>query len=173
MDSLDRIEKRIDLQAGIERVWHALTDHREFGKWFGVVLDQPFTPGKTVTGTFHMHFDVQKIMERQRALGVQPSGIQPIAPNTVFCTVERMDPPHVFSFRWIPYGIDAECDPAHEATTLVEFTLADRPGGGTSLTVVESGFSAVPEHRRLRAFRMNEGGWAAQVENIRRHVDQQ
>lgn len=172
MESLDRIEKRIDLQAGRERVWHALTDHREFGKWFGVVLDKPFKPGETVTGTFNMHFDEARIMAHQRTLGVEPSGIRPIAPNTVFCTVERMDAPHAFSFRWIPYGIDAECDPALEPTTLVEFTLEEK-GGGTSLTIVESGFSRVPEHRRLRAFRMNEGGWAAQLDNIRRHVDAQ
>ncbi len=171
MESLDRIEKRIDLQAGIARVWQALTDHREFGKWFGVVLDRPFTPGETVTGTFHMHFDEAKIMAHQRTLGLAPSGIRPIAPNTVFCTVQRMDAPHAFSFRWIPYGIDAECDPALEPTTLVEFTLEEQ-GGGTRLSIVESGFSQVPEHRRLRAFRMNEGGWAAQAENIRRHVEQ-
>ena len=172
MESLDRIEKRIDLQASRERVWHALTDHREFGKWFGVVLDQPFKPGETVTGTFTMQFDEARIMAHQRTLGVEASGIRPITPNTVFCTVERMDAPHAFSFRWIPYGIDAECDPAREPTTLVEFTLEEK-GGGTSLTIVESGFSRVPEHRRLRAFRMNEGGWAAQLDNIRRHVDQQ
>ena len=171
MESLDRIEKRIDLQASRERVWHALTDHREFGKWFGVVLDQPFKPGETVTGTFTMQFDEARIMAHQRTLGVEASGIRPIAPNTVFCTVERMDAPHAFSFRWIPYGIDAKCDPAREPTTLVEFTLEEK-GGGTSLTIVESGFSRVPEHRRLRAFRMNEGGWAAQLDNIRRHVDQ-
>lgn len=171
MDPLDRIEKSIDLRANIERVWQAITDHKEFSQWFGVALDQPFQPGRTITGSFNMSFDEGKIMERQRALGVQPSGIRPIAPNTVFCTVERMDAPHSFSFRWIPYGIDAECDPAKEPTTLVEFSL-ESTAGGTRLTIVESGFSRVPEHRRLRAFRMNEGGWAAQAENIRRHVEQ-
>lgn len=171
MDPLDRIEKSIDLRADIERVWQAITDYKEFSKWFGVALDQPFQPGQTVTGSFNMHFDEGKIMERQRALGVQPSGIRPIPPNTVFCTVERMDAPHAFSFRWIPYGIDVECDPSNEPTTLVEFSLAST-ADGTRLTIIESGFSRVPEHRRLRAFRMNEGGWAAQADNIKRHVEQ-
>jgi hypothetical protein len=41
---------------------------------------------------------------------------------------------------------------------------------GTRLTISESGFDRVPAHRRERAFRMNEGGWAAQVENLRKHV---
>ncbi len=37
----DRIEKTIDVKAPIERVWRALTDHKEFGAWFRVKLDGP------------------------------------------------------------------------------------------------------------------------------------
>ncbi|MGX9217773.1 SRPBCC family protein [Massilia varians] len=171
MDSLDRIEKTIDLRAGIERVWQAITDYKEFSQWFGVALDQPFEPGRSITGSFEMAFDEDAIIRHQKSLGVHPSGIRTLEPNTVFCTVERMDAPHAFSFRWIPYGIDADCDPAAEPTTLVEFTLAPT-ADGTRLTIVESGFERVPEHRRLRAFRMNQGGWAAQADNIARHVEQ-
>jgi hypothetical protein len=36
--------------------------------------------------------------------------------------------------------------------------------------VVESGFDALPDHRRAEAKRSNEGGWAAQVENIKAHL---
>ena len=170
MDPLDCIEKRIDLRAPIERVWRALADHVEFSQWFGVALNEPFVVGRPVTGTFNMRIDEARMREHQRALGVEPSGIRMPAPNAVFCTVERMDPPHLFSFRWIPYGIDAECDPATEPTTLVEFQLEPH-GGGTRLTITESGFSRVPAHRRARAFRMNDGGWTAQAENIKRHVE--
>jgi len=53
---------------------------------------------------------------------------------------------------------------------LVEFRL-EPVTEGTRLTIVESGFDRVPGHRRARAFRMNEDGWAAQVENLRKHVD--
>jgi hypothetical protein len=52
----------------------------------------------------------------------------------------------------------------------VEFRLEPVPEG-THLTIVESGFDRVPAHRRERAFRMNEGGWAAQAENLRKHVE--
>lgn len=38
----DKIEKNVDLNAPIERVWQALTDHREFGEWFRVALERPF-----------------------------------------------------------------------------------------------------------------------------------
>jgi hypothetical protein len=38
--------------------------------------------------------------------------------------------------------------------------------------ITESGFDAIPAHRRGEALRMNEGGWAGQVKNIERHVAQ-
>jgi hypothetical protein len=41
---------------------------------------------------------------------------------------------------------------------------------GTQLTIVESGFERIPLARRADAFRMNDDGWAAQLENIERHV---
>jgi uncharacterized protein YndB with AHSA1/START domain len=88
----------------------------------------------------------------------------------VFCTVERIEPERYFSFRWIPYGIDAEADPANEPTTLVEFRL-EAAAEGTLLNIVESGFDAVPLHRRARAFRMDEGGWGAQAKNVKKYVE--
>ena len=44
--------------------------------------------------------------------------------------------------------------------------------GGTRLTIVESGFDTIPLSRRADAFRLNEGGWAEQADNIRRYVTQ-
>ena len=44
----DRIEKHIELNAPIARVWQALTDYREFGDWFRVQLEGPFVVGKSL-----------------------------------------------------------------------------------------------------------------------------
>ena len=49
-----------------------------------------------------------------------------------------------------------------------EIEVAD----GTRLTVVESGFDAIPLARRLEAYRGNEQGWTAQMEAIERYVTQ-
>jgi hypothetical protein len=68
-----------------------------------------------------------------------------------------------------PYAVDPDVDYAAEPTTLVEFQLEDA-GGGSRLTVVESGFDRLPAARRAEAFRMNEGGWSEQMANIERHV---
>ena len=53
--------------------------------------------------------------------------------------------------------------------TLVEFML-EAKGSGTLLVLRESGFDAIPQHRRFDAFRMNERGWTEQMKNIERHV---
>lgn len=170
MDSYDRIEKQVTLAAPVSRVWRAIADAQEFGRWFGVKLEGAFAAGRTLTGTFDEGLDEAAIAGYQKSLGLAPSKVKLPDRDAVFCTVERIEPERYFSFRWIPYGIDAEADPQHEPTTLVEFRLEEVPGG-TRLTIVESGFDRVPAHRRERAFRMNEGGWAGQAENIRKHVE--
>ena len=44
------IEKTTDIAAPVERVWRALTDHEEFGRWFGVAIDAPFVVGEPSKG---------------------------------------------------------------------------------------------------------------------------
>ena len=144
----DRIERSIQLRAPRSRVWRALTDAAEFGTWFRVRLNGPFAVGKRVTGN------------------VTYPGYEHI---TFEVNVERMDAEKLFAFRWHPAAVDPKVDYSKEPTTLVEFRLADVPGG-TSLTVVESGFDALPASRRDEAFRMNSGGWEIQMQNIAQHV---
>jgi uncharacterized protein YndB with AHSA1/START domain len=170
MDSFDRIEKRVSLRAPVSRVWQAIANAQEFGRWFGVNLEGEFVAGKPTTGTFSSLPSEAAILEHQKRLGLPPSGVKLPESSIVFCTPERIEPEHYFSFRWIPYGIDAEVDPNAEPTTLVEFRL-EAVADGTLLTIVESGFDRVPAHRRERAFRMNEGGWAAQAENVRKYAE--
>ena len=170
MTGHDRIEKRVRLRAPVSRVWRAIADSQEFGRWFGVQLEGPFVAGRTIIGRFEAGLNEAAIAEHQQRLGLPPSKVRLPPENAVFCTVERIEPERYFSFRWIPYGIDAEADPLNEPTTLVEFVL-EPVGEATLLTIVESGFDRVPAHRRERAFRMNEGGWAGQAENIQKHVE--
>jgi uncharacterized protein YndB with AHSA1/START domain len=146
--STDRIEKEILLRAPRSRVWRALTDAEEFGAWFRVKLKGRFAPGERVEGQItHPGYEHLKMS----------------------VTVERMDAERLFSFRWHPYAIDPKVDYSVEPTTLVEFRLEDA-SGGTRLTVVESGFDQIPAARRAEAYRMNDQGWAAQMENIKLHV---
>ena len=169
MTSSDRIEKSVTLRAPLARVWRAISDAREFGRWFGFTLEGAFVEGQTITGTFDGKLDEASIIDHQKSLGLKASKLRLPDKNSVFCTVQKIEPERYFSFRWIPYGIDAEADPTNEPTTLVEFRL-EPVAEGTRVDIVESGFDQVPEHRRERAFRMNQGGWAAQAENLSKYV---
>ena len=145
----DRIEKRVELNAPLSRVWRALTDHREFGLWFRVKIDGPFVPGQvsrgwiTYPGYEHLKWEV---------------------------VVQKMEPEKLFS-TWHPYAVDPQVDYSKEPPTLVEFRLEETPGG-TLLTVTESGFDKIPAGRRPEAFRMNDRGWTGQMKNIASHVAQ-
>jgi len=81
--------------------------------------------------------------------------------------VERMEPEHLFSWRWQPGG-DPDVNPA-EPTTLVVFELEELPEG-TRLTVTESGFDRIPIARRSKAYRENDEGWRGQLENLTGHL---
>ena len=145
----DRIEKTIDLRAPVSRVWKALTDHSEFGTWFRVKLDGPFVVGQVSTG--HVTYPGYEHLKWE-------------------ARVTRMEPPRLFAFEWHPYAVDPQADYSQEPATLVEFRL-EPTATGTRLTVVESGFDALPSHRRDEAWRMNDRGWSIQVQNIQAHVD--
>jgi uncharacterized protein YndB with AHSA1/START domain len=146
--STDRIEKQIELKAPPARVWRALTDHKEFGQWFRVNLEQPFIVGKTTRGRITYPGYEHLVME---------------------VVVEKMEPDRLFSFRWHPYAVDPKVDYSKEPPTLVEFRL-EKTATGTLLRVSESGFDAIPASRRAEAFRMNSGGWEQQLKNIDAHV---
>lgn len=146
--STDRIEKQITLDAPRARVWRALTEVKQFNAWFGVSLMTPFVPGAEVSGQINIR------------------GYEHV---TMTIWIETMEPDRCFSFRWHPYAIESGVDYSAEPTTRVTFTLQDA-GAGTRLTIVESGFDAIPESRRAKAFAMNSSGWNGQAENIRKFL---
>jgi uncharacterized protein YndB with AHSA1/START domain len=147
--STDRIEKQILLKAPRSRVWRALADAEEFGKWFGVNLTgKQFVAGLSVQGN------------------ITYPGYEHLVMDVL---VERVEPEHHLSWRWHPAPVDISVDYSLEPSTLVVFELTEVEGG-TLLRVVESGFDQLPPARREEAFRMNDGGWEQQMTNIEQHV---
>jgi uncharacterized protein YndB with AHSA1/START domain len=144
----NRVERSISLKAPQSRVWRAITTTDEFNTWFGVALEGNFTPGAKLSGH------------------ITNPGYEHILMEIM---VEHVQPEQLMSYRWHPYAIDPAVDYASEPTTLVEFHLAPQEGG-TLLTIIESGFDQIPAERRDEAFRMNDAGWAEQLESIARHV---
>ena len=143
--SSDRVEEQVRLHAPRARVWRALTTADELAAWFGVKLAgaTPIAPGAHVTGHMifpgyeHVRFDV---------------------------LVEELVPERLFSWRWHPHAVEKGVDYSEEPRTLVTFTLEDAPSGDTLLRVVESGFDALPDHRRATALLGNGNGWRGQLQ---------
>jgi uncharacterized protein YndB with AHSA1/START domain len=156
----DRIEKRVVLRAPLDRVWRAISDAEEFGRWFGVRFDGPFVEGAAVGAAITPTTVDDGVAKRQEAHTGVKSTWQIVA----------IEPMRRFAYRWHPFAIDHDVDYAREPTTLVEFTLAETPDG-VLLTITESGFDAIPEARRWASFEANAEGWAIQTDLVRRYLE--
>ena len=159
MSTTDRIEKKVVLRAPRERVWNAISDAKQFGSWFGVEFDGPFVAGAHMKGRMTPTKVDRDVAKRQEAY----AGME------FDCTIDRIEPMTVFSFRWHPFAIDPKVDYSHEPATLVVFQL-DEVADGTQLTITESGFDKIPLERRAKAFAANEGGWTIQAELLAKYI---
>ncbi|AZE83256.1 hypothetical protein C4J98_1842 [Pseudomonas orientalis] len=150
MHVLDRIERKVLLNASRKQVWEALTNAERFGDWFGIALKgKTFVAGETLEAQI-TYPGYEHVVWKAR--------------------IERILPQTLFSFWWHPFAVDKGIDYDKEEPTLVEFTLEDR-APGILLRVVESGFDKVPQARRQKAFKMNSRGWDEQMGNIENYLN--
>lgn len=157
--SMDCIEKKILLRAPRKRVWRALSDSTEFGSWFGMKFDGPFTPGATMRGVISptkVNAEVAKAQKEHEGMEFE-------------ITIEQMEPERLFSFRWHPFAVERGVDYSAEPTTLIVFIL-EETAEGVLLTVTESGFDRIPRARRAKAFTANEQGWSMVVRLIEEYL---
>ena len=137
----DTIERTLELAHPPERVWTALTTAEGLGTWFGHRAEVDLRVG----GEIRLAWD---------------SG------DTATLTVERLEPPTALTWSWAIYGLP-EGDPRR---TRVEFTL-EPTAGGTTLTMVESGFAQLPEGEHDVAFRGNTTGWTNELGELVAYLD--
>ncbi|MFJ8913688.1 SRPBCC domain-containing protein [Amycolatopsis sp. NPDC102389] len=137
----DRIERTVEIAHPPAKVWAALTTAEGLGTWFGNQASIDLRPG----GQAEMKWD-----EGHKAN----------------MRVERVEEPEIFGFTWNIYGLPDD-DPRR---TYVEFTLAPN-GDGTRLTVVETGFSQLPDDVHGVAFDGNTKGWAAELGELIEYLD--
>jgi len=155
----DKIEKRVFLKAPQEKVWRALSDAKAFGDWFGVELDGPFAPGRRMIGHVKptvADAEIAKMQEKHAGMRFE-------------FIIDTIEPMKTFSYRWHPFAIEKDVDYSKEPMTLVTFSL-EPAEGGTMLTVVETGFDALPIARKTDAFEANEEGWAIQVQLVEKYL---
>ena len=139
----NRIEREILIEAPVDVVWAVVTEPQHISSWFSHFAELELRPG----GDLLLQWD-----EYGRVHGL----------------VERVEPPHFFSFRWM-------VEPGHELTedvsTLVEFSLTAE-GASTRLRVVESGFAdlALPDEERQRHLDSHGRGWTQELGELDEYV---
>ncbi|MFM9368588.1 ATPase [Streptomyces sp. Da 82-17] len=145
LDELDRIARQIDIDAPAERVWDLVARPG----WYindGAVDAEP-----------DLRYEDDVAVVRHPTLG-----------EFRFRTV-TLDKPRYAAFRWIgtPYRDGST------PSTLVEFWIDERDGGGVTLRVVESGFSGLADDPAawLKEREGNDKGWLVELEAAKTYVE--
>ena len=137
----DSIQRTIELKSAPAKVWSAITTADGLASWFGDTARIDLRPGG----------------EAQMTFGGE---------HTANMRVERVEEPSAFGFTWHIYGLP-EDDPRR---TYFEFTLEPK-GGGTRLTVVETGFAQLSDDAHKIAFEGNTRGWRSELDELIQYLD--
>ncbi len=145
IDPLDRIDQSIDIDADARRVFALVS-----------------RPGWWINGG---QIDPQPDLREEDGLTVL------IDPTHGEFRLETVDarPPHYVAFRWL----HRLPDDGIARSTLVEFTITERTGGGVTLAVAESGFSRLqkPREEWLQDRHDNTEGWNLELAAARDHLE--
>ncbi len=132
----DRIERTVRIDRPLARVWTAITTAEGLGTWFGDSAEIDLRVGGTAKLTWK---------------GGESARLR----------IERLEPQTIFGYTWGIYGLPDQ-DPRR---TYVEFTLTP-DGGGTTVTVVETGFAQLEPDAHDKAFSGNTKGWAQELDEL-------
>ena len=146
---LSRIDRTIEIQAPLERVFKALTSADDLSEWFQVRIEGPITQGSEVWMT-----------------SVHPDHAGQRWPVRI---VELTAPRRVV-WQWHPGQVDPARDYSREPQTTVTFTL-EPSGGGTRVSVSETGFDAIALERRAKVYQDNTQGWSEVLVWLQKYVE--
>jgi uncharacterized protein YndB with AHSA1/START domain len=136
------IKREVLIDAPVDVVWSIVTEPEHIGRWLSDSAEVDLQPG----GDLVLRWD---------RLSGPARG-----------TVERVERPHLFSFRWVTPEPDRDLS-AREGDLLVEFVLRAE-GEGTLLRVVESGFASLDgtEEQNAELAARHTGGWGTFLDQL-------
>jgi uncharacterized protein YndB with AHSA1/START domain len=147
----NHIERDILIEAPVEVVWRTVTEPDQISSWFSDAAEVDLRAGGEGTLTWS-----------ERATS---------KPMTVRISVETVEPPRTFSFRWLlPEGVEAR----EGNSLLVEFTLIPE-GEHTRLRVVETGLVGyeMPDEQKATYADEHGKGWEVHLAALRTHLSRQ
>jgi uncharacterized protein YndB with AHSA1/START domain len=144
----ERIEREILIDAPLDVVWSVITEPEHVARWFSDSAAIDLRPGGELKLTWEEY-------------------------GSVHWRVERVEPPHFVSFRWMhavqetPTGAGLR----EGNSTLVEFSLTVE-GEGTRLRVVESGFRELDgsEEENAKYAEEHRRGWELELGELHEYV---
>jgi uncharacterized protein YndB with AHSA1/START domain len=140
----ERIEREIVIDAPVDVVWAVVTEPEHISGWFSDTVELDLRPG----GDAVFRWDGR---------------------GSVPGRVERVEPPHLFAFRWA-VGPDKEA--TEDRWTLVEFRLTTE-GDSTRLTVAESGFDKLAAPDARESFEGHTRGWKLELGELAAYAEHQ
>lgn len=134
------IRRRLELRADRDRVWRALSDDGELRQWWGSTTPVEVRAGWEGWFSFPEH-------------------------GRHAVRIEVVEPPRYLAWRWSADETDVPLADVRQPL-VAEWLLSERDGGGTTLQLLESGFTGPANHAD------NTQGWDAEVlPNLVRLVD--
>jgi uncharacterized protein YndB with AHSA1/START domain len=106
------VEKTLEFDASVERVWRAISNPSELSQWFGHKADFEAVPGAEGAMIWHEH-------------------------GSFALKVEEVEPPTRLVWSWVH---EPDVSFSEAAATRVEWQLTGRDDGGTTLFLRETGF---------------------------------
>lgn len=144
----DVIIRTVTYSKPIDRVWSALTSPEHLTQWMCTSV-KPYT--LAVGELLKMSWDDEHFQDAR---------------------IVTVNPPHTFAWQWRPGGGFDPTQPLDEQgpLTTVTFNL-EAIDGGTRLTMIESGFTALSEERYMQSMADNNGGWDHCIGNLTRFLE--
>ncbi len=136
----DHIERELLLPVPIDRVWQAISTPEGLSNWFSNQVNFTQEVGSALEFTWENH-------------------------GTTDGTIEQIDPPHIFAYRWRAHNALKTEPITNENSTLVTFTLKE-VNGGTHLTVLETGFTGLITETRESNYSENVTGWRVELQEL-------
>jgi uncharacterized protein YndB with AHSA1/START domain len=143
MAKTDTITRSITVGQPIQRVWRALTEAEHLAVWFGDSAEIDLRAGGGIRVGWS-EYDSQ-----------------------VDGVVEEVDPPNRFAFSWSPHATPD----GRTWSTKVVFDL-EEADSETTVTVVESGFAALPDEIYEERLASNSGGWDHELADLQRMLEE-
>lgn len=137
------VERSIWIAAPRERVWQAVTDPAQMEHWF--------SPGTT------WHMSALEVGGKLFTLNPETGDEQYTQ------IIQQVEPPRRFAIQTMP-----EPSGSYQVTT---YTLREEDRG-TRLTVIHSGYDAMPAEARSNAMEQNAFGFGMMLENVKAYVEQ-